>query len=92
MLILLQCCFKERELSYILAIDLFNMCLKESFFLDCWKVSFLAPVLKHVAERCMAKNYSLVTLLSMVSKVFEKLINNRLVIHQENCGLFSDLQ
>ena len=28
----------------------------------------------------------------MVSKVFEKLINNRIVDHLENCGLFSDFQ
>ena len=28
----------------------------------------------------------------MVNKVFEKLINNRLVDHLEKCGLFSDLQ
>ena len=28
----------EPELSYILA-ELFNMCLKESYFPECWKVS-----------------------------------------------------
>ena len=28
----------------------------------------------------------------MVSKVFEKLVNNRNVNHQEKCGLFSDFQ
>ena len=28
----------------------------------------------------------------MVSKVFEKLVNNRIVDHQEKCGLFSDFQ
>ena len=30
------------DLSYILA-ELFNMCLKESWFLDCWKVSCGGP-------------------------------------------------
>ena len=33
----------EPELSYILA-ELFNMCLKESCFPDCWKVSLVVPV------------------------------------------------
>ena len=33
----------ESELSYILA-ELFNMCLKESCFPDCWKVSLVFPV------------------------------------------------
>ena len=28
----------------------------------------------------------------MVSKVFDKLINNRIVDHLEKCGLFSDFQ
>ena len=33
----------EPELSYILA-ELFNKCLKESCFPDCWKVSSVVPV------------------------------------------------
>ena len=33
----------ESELSYILA-ELFNMCLKEFCFPDCWKVSSVFPV------------------------------------------------
>ena len=37
----------EPELSYILA-ELFNTCLKESCFPDCWKVSSVVPVFKNV--------------------------------------------
>ena len=37
----------EPELSYILA-ELFNKCLKESCFPDCWKVSSVVPVFKNV--------------------------------------------
>ena len=81
----------EPELSYILA-ELFNMCLKESCFPDCWKVSSVVPVFKNVGERSTAKNYRPVSLLSVVSKVFEKLVNNRIVDHLEICGLFSDFQ
>ena len=40
----------------------------------------------------LGKNYHPVSLLSVVSKVFEKLANNRIVDHLENCGLFSDFQ
>ena len=81
----------EPELSYISA-ELFNKCLKESRFLDCWKVSSVVPVFKNVGEGSTAKNYRPVSLLSVVSKVFEKLVNNRLVDHIEKCGLFSDFQ
>ena len=81
----------EPELSYILA-KFFNKCLKESCFLDCWKVSSVVPVFKNVGERSTAKNYRPVSLLFVVSKVFEKLVNNRIVDHLEKCGLFSDFQ
>ena len=41
------------ELSYILA-KLFNECLKESCFPDCWKVFGVVPVFKNVGERSTA--------------------------------------
>ena len=81
----------EPELSFILT-DLFNLCLKESCFPDCWKVSSVVPVFKNVGERSDPKNYRPVSLLSVVSKVFEKLINDKLVRHLESVGLFSDFQ
>ena len=80
----------EPEVSFILA-ELFNKCLKESCFPDCWKVSLLVPVFKNVGERSTAKNYCPVSLFSMVSKVLEKLVNNRIVDHLEKCGLFYNL-
>ena len=70
----------EPELSNILA-ELFNICLKESCCPDCWKVSSVVPVFKNVGERSAARNYRPVTLLSVVSKIFEKLVNNRIVDH-----------
>ena len=66
----------EPEFSYILA-ELFNKCLKESCF---------------PGERSTAKNYYLVSLFSVVSKVFEKLVNNRIVNQLEKCDLFPDFQ
>ena len=81
----------EPEFPYILA-ELFNMCLKKSCFPDCWKVSSVFPVFKNVGKRPTGKNYCHVSLLSVVSKVFEKLVNNRIVDHSEKCGLLSDFQ
>ena len=46
----------EPELCYILA-ELFNKCLKESCFPDCWKVSSVVPVFQNVGEKSTAKNY-----------------------------------
>ena len=81
----------EPELSYILA-ELFSQCHRESGFPDCWEVLSVVPVFKDVGERSTAKNYCPYSHLSVVSKVFEKLVNNRMVDHLEKCGVFSDFQ
>ena len=77
----------EPELSYILA-ELFNMCLKESCFPDCWKVSGVFLVFQNVGKSSTAKHHSSVSFLSVVNKVFEKLVNNRIVDHVEKCAFF----
>ena len=46
------------------------------------------PVFKNVGERSVARNNCLVSLLSVVSEVFQKLVNNRIVDDLEKCGLF----
>ena len=81
----------ELEYSYILA-ELFNKCLQESCFPDCWKVSSVVPVFNNVGERSSAKNHHPFILLSVVSKVFEKLVNNGIVDQLGQCGPFSDSQ
>ena len=81
----------EPEHSYILA-EVFNKCLKESCFPDCWKVSLVVPVFNNVGKRFTAKNYRPVSLLSAVSKVFEKFVSNRIADQLEKGGLFSDFQ
>ena len=52
----------------------------------------VVPVFKNIGERSTAKNDRPVSLLSVVSKDFEKLVNNRIVDHLEKCGFFSDFQ
>ena len=52
----------------------------------------MVPVFKNVGERSNTKNDDPVSLLSVVSKVFEKLVNNRIIDHLEKCGIFSDFK
>ena len=52
----------------------------------------MVPAFKNVGERSAAKNYGPVSLLSVVSTIFEKLVNNRIVDQLEKCHLFSDFQ
>ena len=79
----------QPELSYILA-ELFTISLRESRFPGCWKVLSVVPVFKNVGERLATKNDCPTSLFSVVSKIFEKLVNNRIVDHVEKFGLFSD--
>ena len=50
----------------------------------------MVPVFKNDGERSTAKNYRPVSFLCAVSKVFEKLVNNRIVDHLKKCDLFPD--
>ena len=77
----------EPELSHTLP-ELYDKCLKETCFPDCWKVSSVVPVFKNVWERSSVKKYDLVSLLSVVSEVFEKPVKNRIVNHLEKFGLY----
>ena len=61
--------------------ELFNKCWKESCFPDCSKVSSVIPVFKIIGKSSIAKCYHLVSLLSVVSKIFEKLVNSRIIDH-----------
>ena len=51
----------------------------------------MVPTCKNTRESSTAKNYHPVSLLSVVSKVFEKLVNNR-VVDYLNVAFFSDFQ
>ena len=63
---------KNCESAFLYILAELNMCLKEYCFPDYWKVSSVVPVFKNVGERSTAKNYRPVSLLSVVSKVYEK--------------------
>ena len=52
----------------------------------------MVPIFNKVGGKSTAKNYHPVSFLSVVSKVFEKLIYNRIADHSEKCGCFSDFQ
>ena len=77
------------ELSYILA-ELFNKCLKEFYFPDCWKILSVIPVFKNIGERFVARICSPFSLLWLIKSL--KNINNKIVDHLEKCGLFSEFQ
>ena len=48
----------------------------------------MVPILKNVWGKSTAKNYHPVSFLSVVSKVFEQLVNDRIVDNLEKFDLF----
>ena len=52
--------------------------------------SFCGSCFKNVGEKSLVKNYHLVSLFSVVSKIFKKFVSNRLADHLEKYSLSSD--
>ena len=67
--VLMNC---EPNLSYILA-ELFNKCLKESCFTDCWKVSSVGPVFKNIGEKSQLKTTTLLVFFLWLTKSLKNL-------------------
>ena len=69
--------------------------MKKPCFPDCWKVLLVFPC---IYLRMLGKGLQLKTIillfffLWLVNKVFEKLVNNRIVDYLEKCGIFADFQ
>ena len=59
------------------------MCLKISCLPDSGKVSSMVPVFKNNEERSTAKSYYLVSLLSVLNIIFEKLVIIKVDDHHE---------
>ena len=88
-IILLQKC--SPELSPVLA-KLFRKCFSESCFPSCWKRPSVIPVFKNSGERSSPSNYRPISILTVISKVFEIVINSALTKHLESNNLLSDHQ
>ena len=62
----------EPKLSYILA-ELFKKCLKDSCFLDCFKVSLVVPVFKMLGKGVKLKTTTLLILFLWLVKSLKNL-------------------
>ena len=62
----------EPELSYLLA-KLFNMCLKQSCFPDCWKDSLVVSLFKNVGKGLQLKTTALLAFFLWLVKSLKNL-------------------
>ena len=86
--VLQRCCL---ELAPILS-KLFNKLLSQSCFPSCWKIPNVIAAFKNSGDRSDSGNYRPISLLPIISKVFESLMASSIIRHMDSLKLFSDCQ
>ena len=71
---------------------LHNMVSYYLFFPKEWKIAKTVPVHKSGKDRSLSTSYRPIAILCVLSKVFEKIINNNLVSHIENHNIIPNIQ
>ena len=79
------------ELSPILA-KVFNKCIQQNCFPSSWKISSVCPVYKNAGDRSSPSQYRPISLLSIMSKLLESVINKRVTRHLTKNNLLCDEQ
>ena len=70
---------------------LFNTSIETSQFPDSWKVARITPIFKD-GDKTEKSNYRPISVLPVISKLFEKLVFNQLYQHMKDNGLFTSDQ
>ena len=70
---------------------LFNTSFETSQFPDSWKVARITPIFKD-GNRTDKSNYRSISVLPVISKLFEKLVFNQLYQYMKENGLFTSCQ
>ena len=70
---------------------LFNTSIVTSMFPDSWKIARVTPIYKN-GDKADKSNYRPISVLPVISRLFEKLVTNQVYQHMEDNGLFSSGQ
>ena len=70
---------------------LFRLCLSTCTFPSSWKFALIQPVPKK-GDRSQPSNYRPIALISCISKVFESILNRKIMKHLSSHNLLSDRQ
>lgn len=78
--------------AHSLIVEIFNRCLELSYFPSTWKLSKVVPIHKPGKDPTIPSSYRPISLLSSLSKLFEKCIYGRLLEHSNDNNIFLDEQ
>lgn len=67
--------------AVVMLTKIYNACLKLSYFPSKWKVARVVPIPKPNKNLSLASSYRPISLLSSISKIFERLLLKRLTSH-----------
>ena len=70
---------------------LFNTSIETSRFPDSWKVARVTPIFKD-GDKTKKSNYRPISVLPVISRLFEKLVTNQLYQYMNDKGHFSSVQ
>jgi len=79
-----------RIFHHILA-EIFNICILEGHYPTSLKLAKIVPIHKK-GPRCSLTNYRAISMLPVINKIFEKLINKRILNYFNKFNLFCDSQ
>lgn len=65
-------------------VKLFNYRIKKKYFQSWWKVFSVCPVYKNASKPSSQLQYRLISLLIVISKLSEDIINKKVVEHLKN--------
>ena len=68
--------------------NLFNYCIVTNTIPDEWKSAVVTPLFKNKGSKTEMKNYRAISVLSPISKVFERLLSNQITRYFESNNLF----
>ena len=71
---------------------LFNSCLHNRKIPHKWKIASVLPIYKNKGLKQDTKNYRPISLLSPISKMYEKIISKAMLVHIESNSILSNTQ
>lgn len=85
----LQMLISMPENTLLLVLNLFNDLWQAGLFPTCWKTAIIIPLLKEGKNPNLVDSYRPISLLSVIGKLFEKIISIRFTWQLETLNLFS---